>query len=62
MVNYDHELDTVLNEATELLDAQLSQLQQPQIHQTQQQTQGQQPAQGQQQIPIPENLNSEKGQ
>ena len=36
MVYYDPELDPVLNEAIEILDAQLSQLQQPQIHQIQQ--------------------------
>ena len=69
MVNYDPELDPVLNEAIEIWDAQLSQLQQPQIHeiqqpakqhpQIQQQPQVQKPAQEQQQIPIPENLNSE---
>ena len=49
MVNYDPELQTVLNEAKEIWDTQLSQLQQPQV---------QQPAQ-EQQIPIPENLNCE---
>ena len=32
MVNYDPELDPVLNKATEIWDAQLSHLQQPQIH------------------------------
>ena len=31
-VNYDPELDPVLNEAMEIWHAQLSQLQQPQIH------------------------------
>ena len=36
MVNYDPELDPVLDEAIEFWDAQLSQLQQPQIHQIQQ--------------------------
>ena len=60
MVNYDLELDSVLNEAIEIWDAQLSQLQQPQILQMQQKPQVQQPVQEQQQqIPIPENLNSE---
>ena len=59
MVNYDPELDPVLDEAIQIFDAQLSQLKQPQIHQIQQQPQVQQPAQEQQQIPIPENLNSE---
>ena len=33
MVYYDPELDPVQNEAIEILDAQLSKLQQPQIHQ-----------------------------
>ena len=42
------------------MNAQLSQLQQPQIHEIQQQPQVQQPVQEQQQIPIPENLISEK--
>ena len=50
MVNYDPKLDLVLNEATEIWDAQLPQLQQHQVQQS---------AQEQQQIPIPENLNSE---
>ena len=36
MVNYDPELDPVLMEAIQIWDAQLSQLQQPQIHQIQQ--------------------------
>ena len=45
MVYYDPELDPVLNEAIEILDAQLYQLQQPQIHLIQQQPQVQQPAQ-----------------
>ena len=54
MVNYDPELDPVLNEVIEIWDAQLSKLQQPQIHQIQQQPQAQQPVQEQQQIPIPE--------
>ena len=36
IVYYDPELDPVLNEATEILDAQLSQLQQQQIPQIQQ--------------------------
>ena len=58
MVNHDPELDPVLNKAIEIWDAQLSQLQHPQIHQTQQQPQFQQPTQ-EQQLPIPENLNSE---
>ena len=58
MVYYDPELDPVLNEAIEILDAQLSQLQQPQIHQIQQQPQVQQHAQ-EQQIPIPENTSNE---
>ena len=39
MVYYDPELDPVLNEAIEIFDAQLSQLQKPQIHQIQQQPQ-----------------------
>ena len=56
MVYYNPELDPVLNEAIEILDAQLYQLQQPQI---QQQPQVQQPAQEQQQIQIPENINNE---
>ena len=59
IVYYDPELDLVLNEAIEILDAQLYQLQQQQIPQIQQQPQVQQPAQEQQQIPIPENLNDE---
>ena len=59
MVYYDPELDPVLNEAIEILDAQLSQLQQQHIPQIQQQPQVQQPAQEQYQIPIPQNLNSE---
>ena len=54
MVYYDPDLDPVLNEAIEILDAQLSQLHQQQIPQFQQQPQVQQPAQEQQQIPIPE--------
>ena len=36
MVNYDPELDPVLNKAIEIYDAQLSHLQQPEIHQIQQ--------------------------
>ena len=59
MVYYDPKLDPVLNEAIEILDAQLSQLQQHQIPQIQQQPQVQQLAQEQQQITIPENLNNE---
>ena len=59
MVSYDPGLDPVLNVAIEILDAQLSQLQQPQIHLIQQQPQVQQPAQEQQQIPIPEIINNE---
>ena len=59
MVNYDPELDPVLNEAIEIWHAQLPKLQQPQIHPNQQQPQVHQPAQEQQEIPIPENLNSE---
>ena len=59
MVYYDPELDPVLNEAIEILDAQLYQLQQPQIHLNQQQPQVQQPAQEQQQIQIPENIHNE---
>ena len=39
MVNYDPELDPVLNEAIEIWDAELSKLQQSQIHQIQQPTQ-----------------------
>ena len=58
MVYYDHELDPLLNEATEILDAQLSQLQQQQIPQIQQQPQVHQPAQ-EQQIQIPEHINNE---
>ena len=58
MVYYDPELDPVLNEAIEILDAQLSKLQQPQIHHIQKQLQVQQSAE-EQQIPIPGNLNSE---
>ena len=61
IVYYDPELDPVLNEAIELLDAQLYQLQQQQIPHIQQQPQVQQPAQDQQQIPMPENLNNENG-
>ena len=57
IVYYDPELDPVLNEAIEFLDAQLSQLQQQQIPQIQPQVQ--QPAQKQQQIPISENLSNE---
>ena len=57
MVYYDPELEPLLNEAIEILDAQLSQLQQPQIHQIQQQPQVQQPAQEQQQTQIPDNIN-----
>ena len=45
MVNYDSELDPGLNEAIEIWDTQLSQLQQSQIHQFQQQPQVEQPAQ-----------------
>ena len=56
MVYYDPELDPVLNEAIEILDAQLNQLQQPQIHLIQQQPQVQQPAQEQHQIQILENM------
>ena len=37
MVTYDPDLDPVLNKAIEIQHAQLSQLQQPQIYQTQQQ-------------------------
>ena len=59
MFYYDPELDPVLNEAIEIVDAQLYQLQQPQIHQIQQQSQVQQPAQEQQKIQIPENMNNE---
>ena len=69
MVSYDPVLDPGLNEAIEIWDAELCQLQQPQIHQIQQhvqqhpliqqQSQVQQPAQEQQQIPIPEDLNSD---
>ena len=59
MVYYDPELDPVLNEAIEILDAQLYQLQQPQIPQIQQQPQIQQLAQEQHQIQIPENINNE---
>ena len=59
MIYYDPEWDPVLNESIEILDAQLSQLQQPQIHHIQQKPQVQQLAQEQQQVPIPENLNSE---
>ena len=59
IVYYDPELDPVLNEAIELLDAQLYQLWQQQIPHIQQQPQVQQPVQDQQQIPIPENLNNE---
>ena len=59
IVYYDPELDPVLNEAIELLDAQLHQLQQQQIHHIQQQLQAQQPAQDPQHIPIPENWNNE---
>ena len=58
IVYYDPELDPVLNEAIEMLDAQLYQLQQQQIPHILQQPQVQQPAQDQQQIPIPENLNN----
>ena len=61
IVYYDPELDPVLNEAIELLDVQLCQLQQQQIPHIQQQPQVQQPAQEQQQIPIPENLSNENG-
>ena len=61
IVYYDPEFDSVLNEAIELLDAQLYQLQQQQIPHIQQQKQVQQPAQDQQQILIPENLNNENG-
>ena len=53
MVYYDPELDPVLNEAIEILDAQLYQLQQQQIPQIQQQPQVQQPAQAQEQIQNP---------
>ena len=59
MVNYDCKSYPGLSEAIEILDVQVSQLQQPQIHLIQQKPQYQQPAQEQQQIPIPENLNSE---
>ena len=59
IVCYDPELDPVLNEAIELLDAQLCQLHQQQIPQIHQQPQVQQPAQDQQKIPIAENLNNE---
>ena len=59
IVYYEPELDPVLNEAIELLDAQLHQLQQQQIPHIPQQLQVQQPAQNQQQIPIPDNLNNE---
>ena len=59
MVYYDPKLDPVLNEAIEILDAQLAQLQQQYIPQIQQQPQVQQPAKEQKQIPIPENLNNE---
>ena len=58
MVYYDPELDPVLNEAIEILDAQLYQLQWPQIHLIQQQSQVQHPAQ-EQQIQIPKNINNE---
>ena len=61
IVYYDPELDPVLNEAIEILDAQLYQLQQQQIPQIQQQPRVQLPAQEQQQIAIPENLNNENG-
>ena len=64
MVNYDPQLEQVLNKAIDIWDAQLSQLQQPQIQQLaqqqpqiQQQPQVQQPAQQKQQIPVPEDLN-----
>ena len=59
IVYYDPELDPVLDEAIELLDDQIYQIQQQQIPHTQQQPQVQQPAQDQQQIPLPENLNNE---
>ena len=59
IVYSDPKLDLVLNEAIELLDAQLYQLQQQQIPHIQQQPQVQQPAQDQQQIPLRENLNNE---
>ena len=59
MIYYDPELNPVLIEAIEILDAQWSQLQQQQIPQIQQQPQAKQPAQEQPQIPIPENLNNE---
>ena len=59
IVYCDPELDPVLNQAIELLDAQIYQLQQQEIPHIQQQPQVQQPAQDQQQIPIPENLNNE---
>ena len=49
----------MLNKGIEILDAQLSQLQQQQIHQIQQQPQVQHPAQEQQQKQIPENINNE---
>ena len=58
MVNYDPDLDPVLSDTIEILDDPLSQLQQPQINQIQQ-PEAQKTAQEQQQIPIPENLNSE---
>ena len=45
MVYYEPELGPVLNEAMEILDAQLSQLQHQQIPQIQQQPQVQQPVQ-----------------
>ena len=45
MVYYDPELDPVLNEAIQILDAHLCQLQQQQIPQIQQQPQVQQPGQ-----------------
>ena len=59
IVYYDPELDPVLDEVIELLDAQIYQTQQQQIPHIQQEPQVQQPAQDQQQIPIPENLNNE---
>ena len=59
IVYYDPELDPVLNEAIELLDDQIYQIQQQQIPHIQQQPLVQQPAQDHQQIPIPENLNNE---
>ena len=58
MVYYDPELYPVLNEAIEILDPQLSQLQQPQVHQIQQQLQVQQSLQKQQQVQIPESINN----